>query len=176
MPLATNLYVHYNDTRATKSYLRKYGKVLFERVNPFINLWSWRLYKFCKKKTLFFFPKRKHIVKIGFTRFLDHFVLVQSEKYKGRFFPYFDCPFTVCHLNFCLSNEKMDKTDCLSGRVLQSMRLFITPVPIYFPKLIILHVKNIFQSWDWQEDWMQLTPAAPRVADLMQNGKSQKFE
>ena len=37
MPLATNLYVHYNDTRATKPYLKKYGKVSFERLNPFIN-------------------------------------------------------------------------------------------------------------------------------------------
>ena len=186
MPLATNLYVDYNDTWATKPYLKKYGKVSFERLNPFINPWFWRLYKFWKKN--FDFSSKEKILLV-LPDFLNNLFLFKVKNIRWILSTFCSMvklcrdnplvPFTVCHPNFCQSNEKMDKiirlSVCLVGFYHLSSFSF-PPVPICFRKLIILHVKNIFQSWDWQEDWMQLTPAAPRVADLMQNGKSQKFE
>ena len=146
MPLATNLYVHYNDTRATKPYLKKYGKVSFERLNPFINPWFWRLYKFWKKN--FDFSSKEKILLV-LPDFLNNLFLFKVKNIRWILSTFCSMvklcrdnplvPFTVCHPNFCQSNEKMDKiirlSVCLSGRVLPLKRLFIHPCSNIYSKI-----------------------------------------
>ena len=143
MPLATNLYVHYNDTRATKPYLKKYGKVSFERLNPFINPWFWRLYKFWKKN--FDFSSKEKILLV-LPDFLNNLFLFKVKNIRWILSTFCSMvklcinrdnplvPFLSASRILLCQTRKWIKlpvmVEILSTRVQPNKRLFIHPCPI----------------------------------------------